>query len=437
MSAGPGWAMSTVEAVRRRDHVVVHEPDPVEAPARTPPARRGGSRRHRRCSPRCGATCSGRSVRALEHVAVWSVLALSTTKTASGRRLERGEAVEAAGQQVGAVEGDDHDRDGLDGCSLRPLLDHRVGHARNLSWPVKSPRTAARKASRAEPEPAPVALGERVEPDRLDQERQDAEQADVLAQVGDVVADHAVVLEVRRRVVVRRAAEHHRRAEVVGRRVEEVAVHDRGDPGTGAAGPPEVLDVVAPDEELLAGQPDPLDEVPGESTPLNGMTTSSSTPSTAARSTSARSCTTRAVPGSRIGKHSRSRVALGDDGGAEEVVALGVRQQGLEAVRRGLAVVVHEPEQVGAVLHGTRQPRLEAACAAGVRSSRTTVEGDAELVGEPLQHRGGVVGGGVVDHDDVVRAASSGRRPPGGSGPAAPDRFQVTTTATVRGTQRP
>ena len=45
-----------------------------------------------------------------------------------------GQAVEGPAEQVGPVVGDDDDGDGL-------------AHARNLRWPEKSPRRAARQAS--------------------------------------------------------------------------------------------------------------------------------------------------------------------------------------------------------------------------------------------------------------------------------------------------
>ena len=88
--------------------------------------------------------------------------------------------------------------------------------------------------------------------------------AAVVAQVEQVVARHAVVLEVAGAVVVRRAAEHHRRPEVADAGVADRGVDDGGHPAAGALGAEPVLVVVAPDEELLARQADPLDQRAGD-----------------------------------------------------------------------------------------------------------------------------------------------------------------------------
>ncbi len=114
------------EAVGRRYDVVVHQPDPVVAllvgglHTQVEPAR--PAEVLRRCgSP--GRSAPSRTAR------VRSVLALSTTITASGAAVQRGEPLEHPLQQVGAVVGDDHDRRALG------------GHRRYLSCPVKSPRS--------------------------------------------------------------------------------------------------------------------------------------------------------------------------------------------------------------------------------------------------------------------------------------------------------
>ena len=166
------------------------------------------------------------------------------------------------GEQVGAVEGDDDDRHRLAGRSVR--------HDRNLRWPSKSPAMPGAHGADAEPQPRQARPGEGVEPGGLHDEGQRVQRAAVVAEVDQVVAGHAVVLEVARRVVVGRAAEHHRRAEVAHAGVAHGGGDDRGDAGAGLLGPQPVLVVVAPDEELLARQPDPVDELLGDEDAVEG-----------------------------------------------------------------------------------------------------------------------------------------------------------------------
>ena len=163
--------------------------------------------------------------------------------------------VEHPVEQVGPVVGDDDDGDGLG---------RLLSHGGTSRCPVKSPRSPASIARAESARRAAVRPREGVEPGRLGHERQRGRPAAVVAQVDQVVAGHAVVLEVARGVVVRRPAERHRSAEVVGGGVQVARGHHRRDAPAGLAGPPEVLDVVAPDEELLAGQPDPLDQLAGD-----------------------------------------------------------------------------------------------------------------------------------------------------------------------------
>ena len=179
-----------------------------------------------------------------------------------GQTRHRGQRPQAPRQQLGAVEGDDDHRDAR--------RTRGRAHRRNLWWPEKSPRAPASIAPRAEPEPAQVGAGHGVEPQGLGDEGEHAQHPDVVTQVDHVVAGHAVVLEVRGRVVVGRAPAHHRGAEVVGRGVGEAAGDHGPDAGPGATGAPEVLHVVAPDEELLTRGPDPLHQLAGDQDAVEG-----------------------------------------------------------------------------------------------------------------------------------------------------------------------
>src|SRR4051794_14174521 len=104
----------------------------------------------------------------------------------------------------------------------------------------------------AEPDSGRVATGEGVEPQGLGDEGSRVQAPAVLAEVEQVVARHAVVLEVARRVVVRRTPEGHGGAESPHRRMQDPRVDHRGDPRTAALRAQAVLVVVAPDEELRA-----------------------------------------------------------------------------------------------------------------------------------------------------------------------------------------
>src|SRR4249919_135023 len=81
-----------------------------------------------------------------------------------------------------------------------------------------------------EPDAGRVAPGERVEPQGLRDERGGMQPAAVLAEVDEVVARHAVVLEVARRVVVRRTPEGHGGPQGADRRVPDPRVDDSADP---------------------------------------------------------------------------------------------------------------------------------------------------------------------------------------------------------------
>ena len=113
------------------------------SPRRRPPARRGGSRRRRRGSPRERIGRSGRSVRAVEHLAgvVGAGVVDDDTPRPAGAS-ERGQPVEHAGQQVGAVVGHDDDRD-ASRSPQEPLVAGEVAAQR-------------RRASRVEAQPQPA-----------------------------------------------------------------------------------------------------------------------------------------------------------------------------------------------------------------------------------------------------------------------------------------
>ena len=232
-------------------------------------------------------------------------------------------------------------------------------HRRNLSVAGEvAPQPGAHGAaalSRSRPGDGP---GERVEPQRLGDERERVRPAAVVAQVEQVVARHAVVLEVARAVVVRRAPEHHRRAEVVGGRVQELGVDHGGDPGAGALGAQTVLVVVAPDEELLARQPDPLDEVAGDQHAVErDHDVARSGRRAAARSTSAMPVHDAGAAGQPDREAQPGRVLLGDAPPAPRSRGPSRCQQQGQAVGVGEPVVVHQPGQVGAALDAPSRGR--------------------------------------------------------------------------------
>ena len=141
---------------------------------------------------------------------------------------------------------------------------------------------------------------------------------------------------------------------------------DRGDPGTGPPGAPEVLHVVAPDEELLARQPDPLHQLAGDQ---HAVERDHDVLEAAPRRPPldvGEACTTRAVAGEPDREAEPVRVVLGDHGRAEEVVRRRGAGAGSQAVRGWDPVVVHQPDQVGAALERRCDPGVEPAGAAGV-----------------------------------------------------------------------
>lgn len=73
--------------------------------------------------------------------------------------------------------------------------------------------------------------------------------------------------------------------------------------------------------------------------------------------------------------------------------------EALERLGLGVAVVVHEPEQIGTQVVGPLRARREAAGAAGVLLESCDIEGRIVLRGQELL---GAVVRGVVDHDDPV-----------------------------------
>ena len=109
-------------------------------------------------------------------------------------------------------------------------------------------------------------------------------------------------------MVVRRAAERHRRAEVADAGWQHAGVDDGGDAGAGALGAEAVLVVVAPDEELLARQADPLDQLAGDQHAVERdddvADQAVARPPPRRRASGARRGS---PPGSRIGKHQPAR----------------------------------------------------------------------------------------------------------------------------------
>ena len=187
---------------------------------------------------------------ALEHLAGVVGAGVVDDDDAVGAAVQRVQTGQHPLEEVGAVVGHHHDGNGL-------------RHDRYLSWPEKSPRRPAYAARALIAIRPGLRLGGQVEPDGLQPEQQHVRPAAVLAEVERVVAGHAVVLEVARRVVVRRPPEHHRRAEIADRRMVDDGVDDGRDPGAGGLGAEPVLVVVAPDEELGTGIADPLDQRAG------------------------------------------------------------------------------------------------------------------------------------------------------------------------------
>ena len=212
-------------------------------------------------------------------------------------------------------------------------------------------------------------------------------------------------------MVVRRTPEGHGGAEGPDRRVRDAGVDDGGDPGAAALGAQAVLVVVAPDEELGARQADPLDQGPGEQDAVErDHDVADQAVRSRRRATSPIACTVRVPPGSRIGKTSRSGSVSSTTTGPQKSSAPSwasrvSRQPGLRQ-----AVVVHQPDQVGAALDGPAQALVEAARAPGVVGQVPRVQAlDLGLGGpEPLPR---AVGGGVVDDQDLVEPIGLGQGP--------------------------
>ena len=231
------------------------------------------------------------------------------------------------------------------------------------------------------------------------------------AEVDQVVARHAVVLQVRRAVVVRRAAEHHRGPEVVGRRMQEAGVDDGRHPGPGAAGAPEELHIVAPEEELLSRQADPCDQLPGDEHAVERDDHVGEEP-VPGRALDLRHPVHHAgAAGYPDGEAKPGRVVLGQHGRSPEVQAVTPQQPG-QTVGVGPAVVVHEPGQVGAPLHRPGQPFMEPPGTAAVLGERAREHGDGALtalvaIPKRVQPPPRAVGRGVVDHQHLGQPGDS------------------------------
>ena len=143
--AGPGMVEQHLQAVGRGDR------------RRRPSARSGRSPRRTPADAEVEAAGAAEVLLAADDCAAAGpcapagprrcgrVLALSTTKTASGGEVWAASPSRQPHEQVGTVVGDDHDRDAVP--LRRGVRTRSPQPSRNLRWPVKSPRHPARIAS--------------------------------------------------------------------------------------------------------------------------------------------------------------------------------------------------------------------------------------------------------------------------------------------------
>ena len=167
--------------------------------------------------------------------------------------------------------------------------------------------------------------------------------------------------------------------------------------------------VVAPDEELRARQADLLDQGAGEQHAVERDHDVADHAAGRRRADVAH----RMDHAGAAREPDREDEALGlglvDDHRAPEVEVALVPEQRLQAAGLGQAVVVHQPDQVGAALDGPAQALVEATRAPRVRRQvpRVQVRGGGLGRPQPLPR---AVGGGVVDDEDLVEALGLGQR---------------------------
>ena len=239
-------------------------------------------------------------------------------------------------------------------------------------------------------------------------------------------------------MVVRRAAEHHRRAEVADGGVAHARRRRRWRPGRRPARRARGTRTSSPQmKNSSRGSPIRSTSSRVTSTPLNGITTSSSSPSRAARvdvgevvhDPGAAGQPDREAPAGR-GRPRRRRP--GPRSRARRVV----EQRGRGSRRSGSAVVVHQPDQVGVALDApSASPSWKPPAPPVLRSRRAAprpAPSARRRAGQPLA---GAVGRGVVD-DQTSSSPSICASSRATSRCSRPSRLKVTTTATMRGTDR-
>ncbi len=186
--------------------------------------------------------------------------------------------------------------------------------------------------------------------------------------------------------------------------MQEVGVHHGRHPGAGLTGPPQILDVVAPDEEIGAYRADAFHQFAGHQHPVEGndhvgddsvdLGILEIIEGAQHRGGTRQPDRETEFVGTLFGQHRRS----------PEIELAAVGQQLIEALGGRQTVIVHHPGQLGAGVVGPLQSGVESAGPARVDRQRPILHarlGCAEL-GEPFA---GAIGGSIVDHQDGVECA--------------------------------
>ncbi len=149
--------------------------------------------------------------------------------------------------------------------------------------------------------------------------------------------------------------------------MQEVRINDGRYPGTGLASPPEVFDIVTPDEELGANGTDSLNQFAGDQHPVE-RDDNVGDDAVALR-------LLQIIKGAQHvgGAWPADREAefvgalLSQDRRAPEVESALVGQQLVEALRRRQSVIVHQPGKLGSEIVRPLKTSLETPGTAGIR----------------------------------------------------------------------
>ncbi len=155
--------------------------------------------------------------------------------------------------------------------------------------------------------------------------------------------------------------------------MQEGRIDHRGHAGTGSPSPPEVLNIVTPDEELFADEADALNEFSIEEYAVERDDDIVDQPFDGCRADLAHLVDDLRAAGEPDGEAQSRGVLLGQHRRAPEVELPVVRHQSLEAIRRRDPVVVHQPDQIGVAGHRPLKTGVETAGASRVRHERAVL----------------------------------------------------------------